>query len=261
MCRWLTYRGPAIHMDELIYKPQHSLIEQALHAEEAKAATNGDGFGVGWFAERVDPGTYHEILPAWNDANLKNLAYQIKAKSFFAHVRASTGTATSRSNCHPFSHKNWLFMHNGQIGNYLQLRRKLESLIPDDLYCKRHGTTDSEVIFYLMVANGLEDNPVKAIERTIAKVMALMREIGATQPFRLTAPFTDGKRFYAARFSSDEKPPSLYYQCNGEALTVVSEPLDKGKDEWNLVPPSSILISEGACDIRIQPLEIEGHVA
>ena len=256
MCRWLTYRGPAIHMDELIFKPQHSLIEQALHADEAKSATNGDGFGVGWFSERDEPGLYHEILPAWNDSNLKSLAYQIKAKSFFAHVRASTGTSTSRSNCHPFSYKDWLFMHNGQIGNYLQLRRKLEGLLPDDLYSKRQGTTDSEVIFYLMVANGLEVDPVKSIEKTIEQVMGLMKDIGASQPFRLTAPYSDGKRFYAARFSSDDAQPTLYYNRDGGALTVVSEPLDRDTASWEIVPPSSILISEGVDEISILPLKI-----
>ena len=147
-------------------------------------------------------------------------------------------------------------MQNGQIGNCLQVRRKWEALIPDDLYARRHGTTDSEVIFYLMVANGLEIDPVKSIEKTISQVMSVMRDVGATQPFRLTAPFTDGKRFYAARFSSDEKPPSLYYSCSGEALTVVSEPLDSEAGTWDLVPPSTILISESACDIKIQPLNI-----
>ncbi len=256
MCRWLSYRGPAIHMDELIYKPQHSLIEQAIHADEAKMATNGDGFGVGWFSERQYPGCYHEILPAWNDANLKSLTYQIKAKSFFAHVRASTGTATSRSNCHPFVNGKWMFMHNGQIGNYMQLRRKLESLIPDDLYCKRYGTTDSEVIFYLMIANGLNDNPIMAIEKTIGQILQLMNDIDATEAFRLTAPFSDGKRFYAARFSSDKRPPSLYYRHDGDALTVVSEPLDDIYDSWEAVPPSSILISENDKHLDLKQLNI-----
>ena len=31
-------------------------------------------------------------------------------------MRAATGTATSRANCHPFAHGQHLFMHNGQVG-------------------------------------------------------------------------------------------------------------------------------------------------
>ena len=45
-----------------------------------------------------------------------------------AHVRAATGTAITRHNCHPFRHGKHLFMHNGQIGGYGQVRRLLESL-------------------------------------------------------------------------------------------------------------------------------------
>ena len=70
-------------------------------------------------------------LPAWNDANLKSLSHQIRSSLFLAHVRASTGTATARQNCHPFSNEQWMFMHNGQIGGYDRLRRTLESMIDD----------------------------------------------------------------------------------------------------------------------------------
>src|SRR3546814_4163740 len=100
MCRWLAYTGAPVFLDELICKPTHSLVEQSLCATEAKSPTNGDGFGIGWYGERPEPGLYREVLPAWNDPNLRNLAYQIRAGLFFAHVRASTGTASSRSEEH-----------------------------------------------------------------------------------------------------------------------------------------------------------------
>jgi len=35
--------------------------------------------------------------------------------------------------------------------------------MPDDLYAARVGTTDSEAIFLATVANGLPNNPVRAI--------------------------------------------------------------------------------------------------
>src|SRR3546814_4812531 len=101
--------------------------------------------------------------------SLRNLAYQIRAGLFFAHVRASTGTASSRPNCHPFGHGRWMFMHNGQIGGYQRLRRRLEAMIPDRYYGHRQGTTDSEVLFYLLFGNGLEDDPVAALSATLAE--------------------------------------------------------------------------------------------
>ena len=32
MCRWLDYSGSPIVLDELLYKTDHSLIDQSLHA-------------------------------------------------------------------------------------------------------------------------------------------------------------------------------------------------------------------------------------
>ena len=133
MCRWLTYCGDPIYLDKVLFEPRNSLISQSLRARHSHVTTNGDGFGIGWYGERPTPGVYRDILPAWNDQNLKSLAHQIRSGLFLAHVRASTGTATSRANCHPFAHGKWLFMHNGQIGGYERVRRRLEGMIDDRL--------------------------------------------------------------------------------------------------------------------------------
>ena len=118
MCRWLAYSGPPLRLDAILFKPENSLIQQSLRAQRSRSVTNGDGFGVGWYSDEPGPGVFRDIHPAWNYENLRNLAEQIRARLFFAHVRASTGTTTSRSNCHPFRHGDWLFMHNGQIGSF-----------------------------------------------------------------------------------------------------------------------------------------------
>jgi hypothetical protein len=93
MCRWLAYSGRPLYLEDFLFKPENSLINQSLHARKGHVATNGDGFGVGWYGEHSTPGIFRDILPAWNDANLRSLAEQISARLFFAHVRASTGTA------------------------------------------------------------------------------------------------------------------------------------------------------------------------
>ena len=206
MCRWLTYFGDPIYLEELIYEPDHSLVAQSRHAEKAKVPTNGDGFGIGWYQDRAFPGVYREVLPAWNDRNLRSLAHQIKAKLFFAHVRASTGTETIRPNCHPFSHGRWLFMHNGQIGGYARVRRRLEALIPDRYYEHRRGTTDSELIFMLLLANELDRDPVEAIGRMIEQVETAMAAEGITAPLRLDCG-TDGRTEHI-RSSVRERSPS-----------------------------------------------------
>ena len=121
MCRLAAYLGAPLYLEELIAKPRHSLMHQSLRAEEAKVATNGDGFGVGWYGEREEPGVYRDASPAWADDNLLALSQNLRSGLFFAHVRAATAGASSRQNCHPFRHGRYLFMHNGQIGGYGQL--------------------------------------------------------------------------------------------------------------------------------------------
>jgi len=254
MCRWLTYCGAPIYLDKVLFEPQNSLINQSLHARHSHVTTNGDGFGVGWYGERGVPGVYRDILPAWNDHNLKSLSHQIRSGLFLAHVRASTGTATARSNCHPFSHGKWLFMHNGQIGGYDRLRRKLEGLIDDDYYQYRLGTTDSEMLFYMMFSDGLQRQPIDALTTAVARINRDRDALGIDTPFRLTAALTDGQTVYAIRYSTDDAPPSLYWSREADHLLVVSEPFDADDARtWTEVPPNQLLVAEKGGNVDMVP--------
>ena len=241
MCRFLAYLGEPVFLDELVCAPTHSLVHQSLHAAEAKCGTNGDGFGIGWYGERREPGLYRDVCPAWSDENLVNLCTQVRARAFFAHVRAATGTATTRANCHPFAHGRHLFMHNGQIGGYHRIKRRLEALIPDEFYDARRGSTDSEAIFLLALANGLAQDPIGAMEKTFAAVRELMQAARIAEPFRLTALLTDGRRLTAYRWACDGCPPSLYFRESEAGIVVVSEPIDGCREGWQVVPAGATL--------------------
>ncbi len=252
MCRWITYAGPEVYLEKLIYEPENSLVRQSLSARRGRTPTNGDGSGIGWYAERDVPGLYRETRPAWNDPNLRSLAHQIKSRLFFAHVRASTGTAASVANCHPFAHGRWMFMHNGQIGGYEKIRRALDARIPDDVYNARVGTTDSEAFFYLLFAHGLEADPVGALSRTVAVVLETMKLAGIDEPFRMTAALTDGATLYALRYATDPDPPTLYHVREAGKLMVVSEPLDADETSWTPVANGHVLIAADGAAPRIQ---------
>ena len=241
MCRFLAYLGEPVFLNELVCAPTHSLVHQSLHATEAKTETNGDGFGLGWYGERAEPGVYRDVSPAWSDENLVNLCQNVRARTFFAHVRAATGTATIRANCHPFAHGRQLFMHNGQIGGYHRIKRRLEALIPDDLYESRRGSTDSEAIFLLALANGLATDPLRAMRKTIAEIRDLMLAARITEALRFTALLTDGETLTAYRWACDGRPPSLYYRQSPRGLTVVSEPIDGCREGWKVVPKGGTL--------------------
>ncbi|MFI4997429.1 MAG: class II glutamine amidotransferase [Hyphomicrobiales bacterium] len=257
MCRFLAYRGTTIYLEDLIASPCHSLIHQSLSAEEAKATTNGDGFGVGWYGEREEPGQYREVRPAWSDENLLSLARQVRSGLFFAHVRAATGTATTRANCHPFVRGRYMFMHNGQVGGWSRVRRAMERLIPDELYVDRAGTTDSEALFLRILA--LIDEgvaPLAAMQATLTEAHSLMRAAGVKEALRFAAALTDGRDLYAVRFASDDKPPSLYLCEREDSVIVASEPVDAARDCWRALGRDCALVAKAGEPASVRPFRI-----
>ncbi len=258
MCRWLAYLGNPIYLEELIYKPKHSLIDQSLAARTSETTTNGDGFGVGWYGSRVTPGVYRSIQPAWNDSNLRDLAAQIPSPLFLAHVRAATSTAVQQSNCHPFRYDKWLFVHNGVIKNFLQIKRDLVLAIAPSFYPAIEGTTDSEIMFYLALTFGLTDDPINALEMMVGFIEQLNGEHGVTRySVQMTLGISEGTRLIAVRYSTIGKSRSLYCsrhwracselnpECDlfsGNAHLVVSEPLTDLTDDWEEVPESTAII-------------------
>jgi glutamine amidotransferase len=244
MCRWLAYSGPPVHPDAYLFEAENSLIQQSMSAQLAITPTNGDGFGLGWYGDNPQPGLFRDVLPAWNDENLKCVAEQVESRLFFAHVRASTGAGIARSNCHPFRYGNWLFMHNGQIGGYASIRHELDRLIAPEFYRFRQGGTDSETFFYILLSNGLETDPQTAFARTVGQVENIMSEAGVESALRLTATATDGERIFAVRYANDDRAPTLYAgrdQTEGSSLMILSEPLNSQAEDWREVPMSHFI--------------------
>src|SRR6478609_9368255 len=162
----MAYSGDPILAEDLLFKPVHSIIDQSLHSRLGATTTNGDGFGIGWYDEGyIEPAFFKSIDPAWNDANLREIAGRIRTSMLFAHIRASTGTPVERSNCHPFRHGRWLWMHNGAIRGFNDVKRDLVLAVDPSLYSGIEGSTDSEVLFFLALTFGLTDDPFNAVER------------------------------------------------------------------------------------------------
>ena len=257
MCRWMAYSGDPLLAEELLFRPKHSLIDQSLHSRLGVETTNGDGFGIGWYGEGDTPAVFKSIEPAWNDRNLRELATQIRTRLLFAHIRASTGTPVQQSNCHPFRYGQWLWMHNGAITGFHEVKRDLMLAIDPSLYLDIEGSTDSEAFFFLALTLGLMDDPPKAVEGAVGVIEDVGRRHGIEHPIQMTVATTDGASIWAFRYSSEGRSRSLFYstavtalrklhpelavlaQVSDEARLVVSEPLGDVEDAWNEVPESS----------------------
>jgi predicted glutamine amidotransferase len=257
MCRWLAYHGAPIPIGRALYSPSHSLIDQSLHSRLGAEATNGDGFGVGWYDDGPTPGVFRSIEPAWNDQNLREVSAHVRSGVFFAHLRAAIGSAVQQTNCHPFRHGRWLFMHNGFVDGFAEIKRDLVLAVDESLYPEIAGQADTELLFYLALTMGLEDDPVDAVARTIGLVEAVGHRRGVANPFQGTIATTDGERTWAFRYSSEHKSRSLFFtghvptlrklyperdvlfELSDDARLVVSEPVGDLPGAWNEVPESS----------------------
>lgn len=261
MCRWIAYRGQTIALEHYVTAPAHSLIAQSIKALESTASTNGDGFGLGWYGEHPEPGLYREVRPAWSDENLRYLCRHIQSHLFFAHVRAATGTPTTRPNCHPFACGHWLFMHNGLVGNWARVRRKVEALIPDELYGSRVGTTDSEAVFLAILGAGIERDPIAATARVLDALTDIVSEGSRKEPLRFTSAIADGRDLYAFRYAANDKANTLYYRAAGKDVVIVSEPLDADRECWKTVPTNHMVIARAGRAVEVVPFPTKHRVA
>ncbi|HEV7186130.1 MAG TPA: class II glutamine amidotransferase [Leifsonia sp.] len=264
MCRWLAYSGEALRPSTLILDAQHSLVAQSLNSPLGNETVNGDGFGFGWYPEGSVQGSipalFHSIEPAWHDENLRELTESLASPLFFGHVRAAAGPPIQQTNCHPFRYENWLFMHNGFLSGFAEMKRDLVFAVDPSLYPRILGTTDSEVLFHLALTLGLRDDPIAGVERAIRMVEKVAHEHDIAFPVQATIGLSDGATVWAFRYSSQGMTRTLFHSVDvatlqklypdadrfkefgARARVVVSEPLIDLPGAFVEVPESTVMI-------------------
>lgn len=293
MCRFVYYQGPPIYLSSLLTEPEHSLIHQSVHAHMREEPLNGDGFGVGCYQPvegarqgngqpRRDVGRFRSITPAWSNRNLEDLARVVRSPRILAHVRAaSPGSIVSETNSHPFRSGPMLFMHNGHIGGFRQLRRALLDRLSDDAFGGVLGSTDSEHFFALLQdelrrSEGTDDRGswmAEAFRSTLDTVLELREARAPDAHVHLNVVLTDGTQALVSRFTTDSphRSQTLFvnrgggYECrDGEgvmlegapgagAVLVSSEPLNNDPG-WEPVEPGSLLLIDEDAGVRTVPI-------
>ena len=269
MCRFVLYLGPRTRLSSLIVDPGHSLIRQSTNSHEREEPLNGDGFGIGWYANEfaVEPAVFRSITPAWNNRNLQNLVRVVASDCVLAHVRAATqSSGVNEANCHPFRWRRYLCMHNGDIGDFRLVRRRLLESVCDEAFGNVYGSTDSEHFFALFIDAWLasdEEDPAlrmaKSLARAIARVLELVKSAGDGGASFLNVAIADGDHAVISRFTDDAdgKPESLYYfvgalypplperrRTDGRTLhpVIVSSERLTADPGWAEVPSGQIII-------------------
>jgi len=280
MCRFTMYLGPTIRLSSLVVDPKHSIIDQSFRSQDQEEPLNGDGFGIAWYAPEMceEPALFRSVTPAWNNANLLELARVVQSPLIFAHVRAATKHGgQSEANCHPFRSGRYAFMHNGDIGDFAAVRRPLLNSLGDRAFASISGNTDSEHLFAVVIdeldrteATGIEKLAL-AMQAAVARVTALAAAHGSGAPSYLNLALSDGESAVACRYTTEDgyDGESLFlhtgrlYVCReGECrmiaptggrgcVLVSSEPLSEDKGWQPLARNSIVLVtSDGTTQAR-----------
>ena len=218
MCRWLAYSGSPILLKEALYRGRTRSSTRACTRGSGAEPTNGDGFGVGWYGDRRPRASSTAPNRPGTTATCASSPATSAPRLFFTHIRAAIGSAVQQTNCHPFRHDRWLFMHNGYINEFATIKRDLVLAVDPSLYPQIQGQADTEVLFFLALTFGLEDDPPAAVEQAIGLVEAVGSRHGVPHPFQGTIATTDGESIWAFRYSSEGKSRSLFYTTDVPTL-------------------------------------------
>jgi len=287
MCRFVAYLGRPIIVDELLLKPTNSLVHQSYSAGEMSENLNGDGFGLGYYVHNISerPGLFRSITPARNNNNLLYNASLIQTDCLFAHIRAASEGVISENNTHPFHFDQFLMMHNGGVPRFPSIKRKLLSLLSDELFLWIQGSTDSEHVFALLMQNITEmkrsgsalseDQIRQCFQKTFEQIQQLKMEAGiGDEVSTFNMMITDGYRIFGTRYSSDpgRQTRTLYYsagsgfQCKDgvsrmvkdtpetESVLIVSEKLNENKEEWIPIPENHFIAVDRNLEVHLKPL-------
>ena len=239
MCRFTAYSGKKSYfLDEVLINPSNSLLNQSLHPKESRHHINADGFGVSWFNDKHNKiGSYKSFRPAWNDPNFYNIVHMIETNAFLAHIRAATRGDVSYHNSHPFSYKNWTFVHNGDIEHFASIKKEVINILDESLYLHIKGSTDSEHLFMLIMHyHFIEKIKIPlAIKKAIGTIIKLQTEINKEATALVNITMIDGNDLYATKFTNGLIDPNSLYYCHKtkeQGLFISSEPLQFDDDNW-----------------------------
>lgn len=181
MCRVLAYIGPETPLENLLLKPENSLINQALDPERhPELQLAGWGFGA-WgehFLKPDEPFIYRRPMAAFYDDNAEHIIPSLQASTMLAHVRAAAYDAKVvmvDENCHPyfFDGAPWMIAQNGYLPGWQLLQRELLQHCKDDHLKQMRGNTDTEFIYVLLLSL-LEGDSRDDIQRAIEELLRLI---------------------------------------------------------------------------------------
>jgi len=259
MCRIFGFRS-------VIQSQVHRSLVSADNALMQQSGRHPDGWGVAYYNAGA-PHVIKSVATAMDDNLFRRVSGIVTSETVLAHLRKATQGGLSIINTHPFQYGPWVFVHNGNVGRFAQIRDELIARIPPVLRRYILGDMDSEVLFYLLLGNMARRcdlarpgypiaEVIAAIRETVAEIVALAgpiceRDDGPPDSTFLTFVLTNGTTMvahqggkglhfttYKRRCPDRDTCPSFGPECESPSadgyvkhLVVSSEPL-QGENVW-----------------------------
>ncbi len=213
MCRVLAYIGPEIPVENLLLKPDNSLINQTLDPERHPQLQLA-GWGFGAWSEHLlkpeEPLLYHRPMAAFYDDNVEGIIPSLQASTLLAHVRAADYNAScvlADENCHPFSHEGtpWIIAQNGDLPNWRLLQRELLRHCKDEYLEQMRGTADTEFLYVLLLSlleSDSDEDVQRAFEEMLRLIVEAMKALDLAALAKLKIALVSPNRIIGVNFGS-----------------------------------------------------------
>ena len=218
MCRVLAYLGEPILLEDLLYKPDVSFVNQ-MHKASLYPRLNLAGSGLlAWDARSEEPWlpfVHRTTELAIYDRNLRALARKVKATCLLAHLRGvayDTRAVINQQNLHPFlfDGARLALAHNGQLARFDEMKFALLPYIEPELARMIRGSTDTEWVYALLLSQ-LPDpygdfaaqDIARGVEATMRVLAKVRRDLGIATFSPMNLFLSDGNDVVVACYTFD----------------------------------------------------------
>jgi len=263
----------------------HRSLLAAENALAAQSIGHPDGWGIGWF---VDDDAY--VLKTAKAAHacerFQRTCERLASHTFVVHVRRATVGEIDPVNAHPFRFGRWLFAHNGTIFGFDELRRTLDPEIPPHLASQILGDTDSERLFFWLLARFEEQglDPTGRRPSSAEGAAAIVRAslltldqralgLGLERPL-VNVLLTDGRVMIGHRAGMPLHLSTQKLVCADAPtcpavkvclertrpagqpvnhLLLASEPIGQNENHWEVVPDGATIVLDASFQLNVTP--------
>jgi predicted glutamine amidotransferase len=269
MCRLFGFRS-------ILLSGVHSSLVTADNALMNLSQFHPDGWGVSYYINNT-PHLIRSTQSAVESNLFKQISGVVTSQTVIAHIRKATEGSISILNTHPFQFGKWTFAHNGNIKDFQNYKDELKALIDPNLAKYILGSTDSEILFFILLTEIDKVSPYKlgnittqALRKALVSGLRAINKIigpltneeqGRPTQNYLTFIITNGKIMYGHqggqplyysthKFSCPENKTCSQFNSSCEKPHEVGSPVNhllfssvplQGENVWLKMTPGQVI--------------------